>query len=74
MREALDARRQALSHLSDLAAALLRDAGSSPTPETIHRISTTLEALSAYASFPDAQRLGRLTRDVDPPVSTHSPH
>ena len=67
MREALDARREALSHLSDLATALLRDAGSSPTPETIHRISTTLEALSAYASFPDAQRPGRLTRDVDPP-------
>jgi hypothetical protein len=67
MREALDARREALSHLSDLATALLRDAGSSPTPETIHRITTTLEAMSAYASFPDAQRPGRLTRDVDPP-------
>jgi hypothetical protein len=67
MREALDARREALSHLSDLATALLREAGSSPTPETIHRITTTLEAMSAYASFPDAQRPGRLTRDVDPP-------
>ena len=67
MREALDARREALSHLSDLATALLRDGGSSPTPETIHRISTTLEALSAYASFSDDLRPGRLTRDVDPP-------
>jgi len=67
MREALDARREALSHLSDLATALLREAGSSPTTETIHRITTTLEAMSAYASFPDAQRPGRLTRDVDPP-------
>jgi hypothetical protein len=67
MREALDARRKTLSHLSDLATALLREAGSSPTPETIHRITTTLEAMSAYASFPDTQRPGRLTRDVDPP-------
>ena len=67
MREALDARRKVLSHLSDLATALLRDAGSSPTPETVHRIITTLEAMSAYASFPDAIRPGRLTRDVDPP-------
>ena len=67
MREALDARREALAHLSDLATALLRDAGSGSTPETIHRITTTLEAMSAYASFPDAQRPGRLTRDVDPP-------
>lgn len=67
MREALDARRKALSHLSDLAAALLTGAGSSPTPEMIHRISTTLEGMSAYATLPDAQRPGRLTRDVDPP-------
>jgi hypothetical protein len=67
MREALDARREALLQLSDLATALLRDAGSSPTPETIHRISTTLEALSAYASSSNDLRPGRLTRDVDPP-------
>ena len=67
MREALDARREALSHLSDLATALLRDAGFNPTRETIHRISTTLEAMSAYASFSDDLRPGRLTRDVDPP-------
>jgi hypothetical protein len=67
MREALDARREALSQLSVLATALLGDAGSSPTSETVHRITTTLEAMSAYASFPDDARPGRLTRDVDPP-------
>jgi hypothetical protein len=67
MRTALDARREALSHLSDLATVLLRNAGHNPTPETIHRITTTLEAISAYASLPDASRLGRLTHDVDPP-------
>ena len=67
IREALDARRKALLQLSDLATALLRDAGSSATPEMIHRISTTLEGMSAYASLPDAQRPGRLSRDVDPP-------
>ena len=67
MRDALDARRKALLRLSDLAAALLTDAGSSATPEMIHRISTTLEGMSAYASLPDAQRPGRLNRDVDPP-------
>jgi hypothetical protein len=67
MREALDARRKSLSHLSDLATALLRGAGSNPTPEMIHRISTTLEGMSAYATLPDAPRPGQLTRDVDPP-------
>src|SRR5882724_339658 len=67
MRGALDARREALAHLSDLATESLRNAGHSPTPETIHRITTTLEAISAYVSLPDASRPGRLTHDVDPP-------
>src|SRR5215468_4456664 len=41
IRESLDARVEALSDLSDLAAVLLRDAGHNPTPDTIHRITTT---------------------------------
>lgn len=67
MREALDARREGLSHLSDLATALLRDAGHNPALDTLRRITTTLEAMSAYASRSDAPRPGRLTHDVDPP-------
>lgn len=64
LRAALDARRDALVHLSELATSLLREAGSNPSPETIRRISTTLEAISALA---DGPTLGRLTQDVDPP-------
>lgn len=67
MRGALDARRQALTHLSDLATSLLRDVGHNPTPDTIRRITTTLEAMSVFASRSDAPRAGRLTHDVDPP-------
>jgi hypothetical protein len=67
MRGALDTRRETLLHLSELAAALLQDAGHNPTHDTIRRITTTLEAMSAYASLPDAPRPGRLTHDVDPP-------
>lgn len=67
MRGALDARQEALAHLSDLATSVLRDAGHNPAPDTIHRIRTTLEAISAYASRSDAPRPGRLTDDVDPP-------
>ncbi|HEX6730217.1 MAG TPA: hypothetical protein VF074_09415 [Pyrinomonadaceae bacterium] len=67
MRGALDARRDALSHLSDLATALLREASHNPTFETIRRITTTLEAMSAYSSLSDGPRPGRLTDDVDPP-------
>ena len=64
MRTALDARREALVELSELATSLLRDAGSNPSLETIRRITTTLEAISALA---DGPTLGRLTQDVDPP-------
>ena len=67
MRGALDARREALINLSDLATELLRDAGHNPAPDTIRRITTTLEAISANASLPNAPRPGRLTQDVDPP-------
>ena len=67
MRDALDARREALAELSDLATAVLRDAGNNPSLDTIRRITTTLEALSAYESFPDDLHPGRLTEDIDPP-------
>jgi hypothetical protein len=67
MREALDARREALSLLSDLATEALRDAGHNPSLDTLRRISTTLEALSAASSVSDRPILGRLTHDIDPP-------
>lgn len=67
MRGSLEARREALSHLSDLASVLLRDADHNPTPDTMHRITTTLEAVSAYAMLSDGPTAGRLTQDVDPP-------
>ena len=67
MRGSLEARRKALTELSDLAASLLSDAGHNPSPDTIRRITTTLEAISAYASLSDGPSLGRLSQDVDPP-------
>ena len=66
LRGSLDARREALLHLSDLATALLRAAGHSPTPDTIRRVTTTLEALSVQPSRSDGPTPGRLTQDVDP--------
>ena len=67
VRALLDVRREALSHLSDLATVLLRDAGHNPAPDTIHRILTTLEAVSGYATPSNGPTPGRLTQDVDPP-------
>jgi hypothetical protein len=62
-----DERREALSELSRLASALLRAAGHNATSDTMRRVTTTLEAMSVYASLPDAPPPGRLTNDVDPP-------
>ncbi len=67
MRDALDARSEALSQLSELATALLSDVGPSPSLDTIRRITSTLEAVSAYPALPDGATLGRLTKDLDPP-------
>jgi type IV secretory pathway VirB10-like protein len=66
MREALDARREALSNLSDLATEILRDAGHNPSLDTLRRITATLEALSASTTS-EGPMPGRLTQDVDPP-------
>jgi flagellar hook-associated protein FlgK len=67
MRAALETRREVLSQLSDIAASVLRDASHNPSLDTIHRITTTLEGMSVYASRADGPRPGRLTHDVDPP-------
>lgn len=67
LRGALDARREALLRLSELAESLLSDAGHNPSPDTIRRVTTTLEAVSAHASASDGPTLGRLSQDVDPP-------
>jgi hypothetical protein len=67
MRGSLEARREALTELADLASSALSDAGHNPSQETIRRVTTTLEALSALASFSDGPTPGRLSEDVDPP-------
>lgn len=67
LRGALDSRREALTHLSELAESLLSEAGHNPSLETIRRVTTTLEAVSAHASVADGPTLGRLSQDVDPP-------
>ena len=66
-RAPLEDRRAALSELSGRAATLLTHAGNTPTPDTMRRVTTTLEALSTYAGLPDTPQPGRLTDDVQPP-------
>lgn len=67
LRAPLEARRAALSELSTHAATILAEGGSAATPDTMRRVTTTLEALSTYAGIPDTPLPGRLTDDVQPP-------
>lgn len=67
MRKPLEARREALSELTRLAADTLTSSGHRPTPEMMRRITTTLEAISIYGDTPGAPHAGRLQDDVDPP-------
>jgi hypothetical protein len=67
MRDSLDARREALVQLTELATELLREAGSNPSLDKLRRVTTTLEAMSANALRSDGPTPGRLTQDLDPP-------
>jgi hypothetical protein len=67
LKEPLEARRVALSELSQQAGALLREAGHTPSPDLMRRVTTTLEALATYGSRDAMAAAGRLTNDIDPP-------
>jgi hypothetical protein len=67
VRAPLNARREVLASLAQLAATVLQSGGYSATPDMMRRVTSTLEALSTYGSLPDAPRAGRLTDDVEPP-------
>src|SRR5262245_62020094 len=65
VREPLAARREALSALAHLAETLLRNAGHNPSPDTMRRIETTLEALSTNTD--SNMTPGRLSADAAAP-------
>jgi hypothetical protein len=61
------ARQSALDVLVAHAADLLKEAGQAPSPENRQRLVSTLDALATYGTGESAPRVGRLTRDVEPP-------
>lgn len=67
LRGPLEERRESLAALTKLAATILRDAGQHATPDTMRRITSTLEALSVSSTLPDVPRPGWLVDEVDPP-------
>jgi hypothetical protein len=67
IRGLLNERREVLSEVSRLAAAILQKSGGSSPAGVMRRVTATLEAISAYGSLPGAPRAGHLVEDVDPP-------
>jgi hypothetical protein len=67
MRNLLNERREALSHLMKRAGDILRDSGHAVSPDATRRIATTLEALATWGRTSGAPQAGRLTDDLDPP-------
>jgi hypothetical protein len=67
LREAMNARRQALGSLVHRAEGLLTKAGHGTNPATLRRVSNTLEALAAAGSRPEGVRPGRLVQELEPP-------
>ena len=67
IRRPLEERRKALGDLAQAAAGVLKNASHQPTPDTMRRVTTTLEALSTLANVAGAPQGGQLTDDVDPP-------
>jgi hypothetical protein len=67
LRAPLEARREALSALTKHASDVLRESNHPPSPDTMRRILTTLEALATYGEPVEVAPAGRLTKDVDPP-------
>jgi hypothetical protein len=67
IRRPLESRRESLAELARLAADLLKEAAHPASPDTMRRITTTLEALSTMSGVPGSPQGGQLTDDVDPP-------
>lgn len=67
IRGLLNERREALSEITRLAAALLQASSGRAPAGVMRRITATLEALSAYGQVAGAPRAGRLVEDVAPP-------
>jgi hypothetical protein len=68
MGDAVNARREAMAELTRLAELiLLRDGNHSATRDLMRRVTSTLEAVSSYASSAAAPIAGRLTDDLQPP-------
>ena len=66
-RDLVNARREVVAALTTTAADIVREGGYGDTRNLMRRVTSTLEALSAYGSQPGAPSAGRLSVDLEPP-------
>ncbi len=67
LHELVNARREVVAALATIAADILREADYTDTRDVMRRVTSTLEALSAYGSPSGTPSAGRLTGDLEPP-------
>jgi hypothetical protein len=67
MPRAMQARREAVATARTKAAEILVAGGHPSTPQTMQRVSSTLEALATYGNAPDRAVAGRLTEELPAP-------
>jgi hypothetical protein len=67
LRALLEEKKQMTMALSTKASAILEEAGHAASPDTMRRVSATLESLAAWGEVEGVPEAGRLTADLDPP-------
>ncbi len=67
MPRTMEARREAVGQARKKAVEILTAAGHAATPQTVQRVSATLEALATYGNAPDRAVAGRLTEELPAP-------
>ncbi len=67
LRESMKARREAHGVVLQRAQQLLAEGGHAANPDTLRRVSNTIEALAAAHAHPGPARPGRLAQDLEPP-------
>jgi hypothetical protein len=67
LRALIEQKKQMTSALLTKASAILEEAGHAASPDTMRRVSATLESLAAWGDMEGVPNAGRLTADLDPP-------
>jgi hypothetical protein len=67
LRALIGEKKEMTTALLTKAAAILEEAGHAASPDTMRRVSATLDALAAWGEMEGVPAAGRLTADVEPP-------